>query len=128
VLRRKISGGKSFLELVRDGSDPEAVAHIFVCTLRRKLDQRNVWTRDLPTDHASELILMMLALPIWTRTPKARERLSAWENGIDQQAISRADFAQIPELHDGQQRMRQGADDGYTLVLTPLYAWTRNSE
>jgi len=71
---------------------------------------------------------MTLARPIWTRTPKARERLSAWENGIDQQPISLADFAQIPELHDGQQRLRQGADDGYTLVLTPLYAWTRNSE
>jgi hypothetical protein len=40
VLRRKISGGKSFLELARDGSDPEAVAHILVRTLRRELDQR----------------------------------------------------------------------------------------
>jgi len=40
VLRRKISGGKSFLELVRDGSDPEAVAHILVRTLQRELDQR----------------------------------------------------------------------------------------
>ncbi len=40
VLRRKISGGKSFLELVRNGSDPEAVAHKLVRTLRRELDQR----------------------------------------------------------------------------------------
>jgi hypothetical protein len=68
------------------------------------------------------------ALRIWTRTPKARERLSAWENGVDQQVISLADFAPIPELDDGQQRMRQGADSGYTLALTLLYAWTRNSQ
>jgi hypothetical protein len=40
VLRRTISGGKSFFELVRDGSDPEAVAHILVRTLQRELDQR----------------------------------------------------------------------------------------
>jgi hypothetical protein len=40
VLRRKFSGGKSFFELVRAGSDPEAVAHILVSTLQRELDQR----------------------------------------------------------------------------------------
>jgi hypothetical protein len=40
VLRRTISGGKSFFELVRDGSDPEAVAHILVHILQRELDQR----------------------------------------------------------------------------------------
>jgi hypothetical protein len=40
VLRRTISGGKSFFELVRDGSDPEAVAHILVHILQREFDQR----------------------------------------------------------------------------------------
>jgi hypothetical protein len=40
VLRRAISGGKSFFDLVRDGSDPEAVAHILVRLLQRELDQR----------------------------------------------------------------------------------------
>jgi DNA-binding XRE family transcriptional regulator len=40
VLRRMVSGGKSFFELVRDGSDPETVAHVLVSTLQRELDQR----------------------------------------------------------------------------------------
>ena len=40
VLRRTISGGKSFFELVRDGSNPEATARVLVSTIQRELDQR----------------------------------------------------------------------------------------